>query len=771
MKKLFIYLIIFISVFAGTASCIVLNGYINYEKNKENIVLTEPSNNIVTTLASSILESEAYSGNIEFYSSDKLTNLNGTFSYINKDQIMAEINLSGYVNNFNVNTSITLLNSSIFVDFNGIKLSLETTDVITILNSVLGIINTQSSSNIAKIDLASLSSSLNNINLTETNIGLTLNLPIPNLCNIYLLTTQDYIPKQILLTNLNFGKTSYTLNVTAEQKPGEITEVNTDDYLNISSSVPYIEPIVNTLLQEKLRISGYVKIDDIILNLNIYKNNNLIQGEIEYNNIKINFELENGLVVAKFYNNYFKFTLSDAIKEFSTLLHIPKNISLNITTTEIKNLLSKFNASAKVENNTITNFNVEYNNLSLSVNIGKTLIFPQRLEPAVEYLTAKDIVNIINYFKNVLSNKYSVDVTATLSGIKIAGKAYININENFNSINEILFDGYLNGKILKVWYHTDMTYITFDGNNVKIASASIPKLIDSISSLAGVSLTDSENLFSNFDFNNIYYKNKEVKLTNGIDTLSLLSYGSYYKLTLKIGDVNAICTVYPNANNYSYINNSLNPGLFNDFSYAPKIVTALSNTLNQSTIYYSGSLSINLLEYTYKNIGIDFTYHKNTNKMVLKLKGLPIDSVVTYFSNLYYQDQTCTLTIENGNIRIYTTVTTKILDRVAVVTDKTIPIKDFSIDNLYDIMGMRKSIIELIKKQNSTGDSSEFLKGLNTDCVKLLKNSLLFNYKTEFNKFIASLSMTFDYGTYINGVNASLNLGNIIFVNLKLYDF
>ena len=78
MRKILICLITFICVFAGTTACVVFNGYVNYEKEKQEAELnnTQPDNTVLTSLADNVLNSEYYTGDL------LITNKTNTISII-----------------------------------------------------------------------------------------------------------------------------------------------------------------------------------------------------------------------------------------------------------------------------------------------------------------------------------------------------------------------------------------------------------------------------------------------------------------------------------------------------------------------------------------------------------------------------------------------------------------------------------------------------------------------------------------------------------------
>ena len=356
MKKLALYLIIFISVFIGTASCVIFNGYTKYHQEKDSIQPAVQEDSILTTLASSVIQSEGYTGDIKFYSADYKTNIFGSFVFVNNDSFYLKIKLNGKIENFNVDTTITLVDDEIFIDFNTAKVVLTTGDLLTALNSVIGAINLGAGSNFENINLDSLTSSLTNIKQTQVENGYTLSLPLPNICDIFVLTDNEFLPKQVLVTNLKFLNTTFTLNISAKQNTGNVEKPNKDEYLALSSSIDYIKPILHTLSQSKLRLCGQVTFNSTTFNMNLYKNGNIILGNILYNGLKLEFEFSGGYIYVKLYNNYFKFKPNEAIDLIKEVFNVNLTEPLTVTDINLVNFASNINASIETKNNLILFF-------------------------------------------------------------------------------------------------------------------------------------------------------------------------------------------------------------------------------------------------------------------------------------------------------------------------------------------------------------------------------------------------------------------------------
>lgn len=767
MKKLCIYIILFLSIFVGITSAIVYNGYTNYEKELQNQQTAVVDNSALTNLTSGILNTENYSGKIELTSTNEKNNLSGTFNLTNSQSLTAQIILAGSINKFDINANLTLENNELFIDINNIKLMCSTTDLLELFNQLTTIIEQGSKSDFSALDISALQGALSNIKLSETAGGYCLNLPIPNVCNIFISTTTEYVPTQILLTNLKVGEEIYTLNIKTSSNPSPFLVIDKTEYLNIASSFNYIAPIVNTLTQGSIRLSGKIIFNSTPLNLNLYLTKDLLLlGDISYNGLTAQFEFDGTYIVVKLYDNYFKLTPTELITLLKNTFGLETPSKLSISDINLPSLINDINTTVHINNkNLIDACYINYNNYSIDLQIGKTFYLPERINSST-YNSAADIQNFITYYKNAISSEYSIDIAANYNNITINGKAYLNLADKFSGINKVLFDGTINNIPVTVNYLEKETYIKITDNHIKVENASWSKIISSISNLLDLNEADLSTLLSINDINitKIKLNNKSLELTNGFNYIKLTSYITNYVLNLQYNNLNLNAKIYPSSTEYLYIERNLNSSIYNNFSEAASLITALDNTLSLNNLHYAGCLTINVLDFAYKNILVDIRGDINNNYLQITLDNLPIDAAITHLNDLYFLNQKCVLTIQNGLINIQTTVTSRFLNIKTCIVNKTIPLSELSIYNLYDIFSMKKSIIDKFNKNTS----SNILTNLSTDTIKLLKNKLLFNYTTTLNTFIMNINAEFNYLNYILDFTANVNIGDILFIKLSL---
>ena len=766
MKKFLLYFIVFISLFLGSATCVIVNGYSNYQKQlSENPQIgSGAENTILTSLASNVLNSECYSGNIEFNDNKNSTAISGNFSYINNNGISAQINLTGSVNNFKFNSSIILLKNQLYLEFNGSKFTLNTNDILTALNAVISSVNSGSGSELSEIDPSALTSLLGDIKTTEYGSEHIITANIPNICNIYIKTNSEYIPNQILVTNLSFGTSTYTLNITATQKKVEITDVNHEDFINISPAIDYIAPILNTCTQGNLSMSGTLDIAGTILNIRTYYNNTtkLLSGHLTLGELILYYQFDGKYVYIDLYSNKFKFTI-DEIGELLNILGLSTNKQL-----DVNEIIKQIEITPTIKSDKLTACAISYQNTTFDFTIGKTLYIPKTFSTE-DCGTIKDLKNLITSYKNAISNNYSLDIALKYNSIEVSGKVYVNIENSFGSINQICFDGKINNYHTLIIYNPTTTYIKLGNNKIKLQNTALKDVVNSVFELINQNGTAiSSSLDINLTLlNNITISGKKITFSKDNINISITSYQKSYELNANIDGVMAAATIYPNSTSYQYIKNKINPDEYKSFDNAPNLINALKNTLKDNLIQYYGNISIKILDFEYQNIGVDLKIDQSIGKITITLSNLPTDGILTNLRSSCYKNHTSQITIYNGNVSIYTTVTHRVTNKTACLANKTIPINSFGLDNLYDIFAMRKTIINTIK----SSESSDFSSNLTTDAIEIYKNSTVVNLLNIAPKFFSDMSIEFCYDQKINQATFICNLKSVLSVKFNLYKY
>lgn len=766
MKKFLLYLTLFISVFIGVTSCVVVNGYNNYLKAKneiDNTTTTTDDNTVLTSIASGVMNSTNYIGTISLTDTEGNTTVAGDFNYINNDSMSVEINLSGNLNNYNFNLNAYLIAGKIYINLNDIKLCVSTDDLTSALKEVMEVIN-QNAGITSSFDINNAQDLLSNITTTEFENGYCVTAKIPELCDIYVVTNSEYLPSQIIVTNLKLNENKYTLKIYGETTEKNISPINLNEYFEIGELCLYIKPAINTFNISNLGISGTIELNGSKVTINAIKtsNNNLI-GKLNYNNLDVNFELKDGYGLISYNNIKLKFNYSE-INELLNLFVDTNTVSGS--TININDLLSNLTIDTTIKNEKITNIVINHKTLTLDLSFAKSF---KTYKPISEdgALSVTDVKNTIYYFSNLYTNKFSVNISANIKNVPAYGRLYIETATDYSKITSIVFDGYINNLPAYINFNDKLCLVNINNNKVKLQNASVLKLLDTIKSLVPQfdfsSINNEFNLESIIE--NVKLNNNVIEYSDGKLSAKLISYNTEFKLTIatEYGKISA--TILPNETCYNkqLTNDVIND--YNNFDELPSLINATINTLNQDTIQFSGNINIKLKDFNYRNIGISILRIKKTGEVKITLSNLPTDFILTYVNPIYYKNQKCVITILNNKISIYTTIEHRITGRITTICNKTINASELSVNNLYDILSMRKSIIKIM---DTTSANEKFNTNLSTDLIKIYNDYSTIDLKTIASNVFTNVTIQFNYDTKIRSIIANLCIKNFIYINISL---
>jgi len=763
MKKLTLYLIIFLAVFVGTATCVVVNGYSKYTEHNQNEVqvVSEQENNALTSLASNVLSLDSFGGKFTLTDNNS-TNIVGNFTLENSCDLAVCLNLKGTSGNLVFDAHVTYLNESIFLEINGIKAKLSSTDIETTINCLLNHIESSSGEQLPELDTSALTNILGEIKTIETDTGAQLSTSLPNICDLFVQTDKDYIPTQILATNIAVADHPFTLNIKCNSGFG-INEINEDEYYSLSPLVNHLEPTLNMLSEENLGITAEINLagNKILVKSQFSKNNGL-SGNVEFGNLKMDFQVKNDYILIDAYGKVFKISSADLLEALGGLALAPA------IDTNLEDFFTYFKIVPTVNDNYLTALDLTYDQISAHLEFGKTYFKPITIKED-NTKSIKDLKNLLTSYTGLISNTYSLDLNFVQDNISISGKAFI-AQGNLN-LEKIYFSGKIVGVDCSIIFENGTAYCDLDGNKFKISASSVEKVLEIILTSASSSTQDSLSTLDitylseltflediDFEGNTIILKtdNLEAKIT---------AYSGFYRAKVSLPTASFSATIHTD-NTYSYISKNFDASKYADFNNVPNLVSAITKTFNQNYLHFNGNLSFDLFEHNIKNIGLDLKIYKNEKKMVVTLDNLPVNPVLTYLNLTHYKNQTCKITISENTVNIYTTVTHNLTNKVYILANKTLAISEFSLDNLYEIMSLRKSIINEIKE--STTSDSNFIDKLSLDLIKIFEEKTVIDLTSLVENFADNLSLEFNYSDLINSLNAKFSVKNAFFVYINL---
>ena len=762
MKKFIICTIIFLSVFLGTATCVVVDGYYNYEHNKSNqstAPVQNPNSSVLTSLASNVLGLEQFSGEFTLKDNNSI-NLSGTFAIENKSSQIIDVTIKGNCGTYIVDADIQYKNNLIFINFNNSKIKLSTNDITEAINAITEVIETESSAKLPKIDTNTLLGFLDKIVITETKAGQIIELNVPNLCDLYLLTNKESIPTNILINNINVANNKFSLEVNCKQQTN-IAQINEEEYLSLSPAIEYIKPTLLALNENNLAISG-----QIIFNGNTFfidstiKNKSKMSGKVSFGNYSLLFELKNNYLLVELFGKVFKLTLDDAPEFLSLLSTLQTNTAKEQT--DLTSIISNLTIKPYVKNDKLSAIDITAENFDATFEITKTYFDAISIEE-VETKSIKDLQAAINNFKNIISNEYSLDIDIKNANLTANGSLYLSHN-NLN-LEKLYFVGNILDTPTSIYVEKNYSYCNINNLKFKLTNQSINNIANIVLSIISnpettldLSILEELKFINNIDFNGKTIKYKTTDISAEIS-----SYNSFYKAKVNFDNSTITSTIYPNGT-YKYLSKSLVKEEYKDYSEVSDLLSATIKTFEENQLQYHGNISLSLFDVTIKDVGMDVSVDKNENKLEIILTNLPNNSILTYLSSINYVGQTCHLTITEHTVKIYTTTTTRLTGREVVLANKTIPLSEFSIDNLYDILCLRKSYINLIEKETNQSTTIN----ISNDMLDINKDETILILSDFVKTFASDLTIKIKHENSIENLFGLLNIHDFIKVSINL---
>lgn len=769
MKKFLIYLTIFFAVFIGTATCIIVDGYNSYQANKANettAINLQQNNSVLTSLASNVLGLKQFGGSFTLTDNNS-TNLSGTFALQNNNGQTIDVTLTGTCETFPVNASIQYFGDNIYINFNGSKIKLSTDDISTgleavkvALASLTDTIETASSSELPELSTDYLMQFLDKIKTTETESGIMMELSIPNLCDLYLLTDKDLIPSQILVNNIHLGSNVFSLNVRCD-KTHTASKINYDEYISVSPVMEYIKPTLLALADESVGLYGQINFNGSIIFVNAtIKNQNKISGQLRFGNATANFELKNDYLLVEFYGKVFKITLED--------LQLLLNSDLLRTAQTTDEINTYPTITPTVKDGKLSRIEITGENISGSLDIGKSYFDSISIDES-NTKSLKDLISVLNNFKSIIANEYSLNIDFEQNDIKINGRAYV-VQSNLN-IEKLYFSGDIIETPVTIIYENKTAFCNVDGIKFSLSNQSIENIFNIVLSTTensqnyqnAIDLTSLAEL--NF-INNIDFTTRSITFSSDQIDAKLTSYSGFFKASIAAGDIQIQSTIYTDSA-YKSIAKNLVKSEYKDYSELSDLASATINTIKENYIHYNGNISIDIFDCTVENVGIDVEIFKNERRIEIELSNLPTNSLLTYLNSIYYTTQNCHLTITDSYVKIYTTTRVLLTGKEVIISNRTIPLSEFSTDNLYDIMSLRNIYIKEIKKATNKTHSSPTI-DITSDILDINKDESILTLTKFVENFASDLTIKIQHKNQIENISAQLNIHNLINFEINL---
>ena len=334
-----------------------------------------------------------------------------------------------------------------------------------------------------------------------------------------------------------------------------------------------------------------------------------------------------------------------------------------------------------------------------------------------------------------------------------------------------------------IYFKDGYYYLNSGSALTKFSTSAVDEFISYFSSIYGTTEFDANDLINiieklklsaelksenQIEFNTTYGK---VKANIYNDSIKVSTTG----LTIGNSKFTGNLKLILNSTYYKHYISEFNPEYYTDFSDIPSTTSALVNALKQGKTM-SGNIRLTLDKILFVNtdivimdIGITVkSIYKNGNLgFEINLTNLPTNSLITDLSNGKYSNHQSLIQIAGNSIRIRRAAIEKASGKTIIAVDKKINITELSTINLYDILGIKKSIVSKFNS-GSAGNDVNFdaiLDGIKTTDSGLSINLSKALKGTNFNRFNVSLITN---GSKLSSVHLNAQISKVLGIKLTL---
>ncbi len=580
--------------------------------------------------------------------------------------------------------SITYFENTFYIDYSNTKLYFSINDIDKITQFISNTFNINLNIEVIFQILDKLINTNNNDPFINQIIPTENGFIIKTLNNFYFSFSTNNLDASIQIKTDNF---IIDTNFFTSNNVLLFTKPNIQSYTNICSLLDHISNIYNYIKEDSINleisgsfneyaINGYLNYENknISVLLNISKNDlNLelifYQNSIflSYNNIKLQFGLNELNLLNQFTMNYLNFNILTYLPEFFnnifSLEKILNSLTLKIDNTSIDLNYNELFISICLTNNKNYSASINYKSLNISVNLLQDKVY---VSPVGIYSKLSDAMNLLNTLVDFLSKKqFDLGLTFNINDQVVYGNFQFDLKNQFQ-FGGTIYSNTVEKMNLKMYTENDWSYFNLNGLLLKMNNSSFKQSIYILLNSFGINTSflrifDDINL--DLDFSGIQ---SNFNFLTDMATENVVEFISYIK-SLKIDTYNFIITfdgtkIYNNPNakdlSISFISNGsrVSTILIENLYSDDNLTDILSISISVNYFSYISKLDKNLNYYDISGINDilkSVVNMSNKNYFLitgtLNIKGNIIGINISY--KVYYKIYM--KIVENGKFEIY----------------------------------------------------------------------------------------------------------------------
>ena len=796
IKRLIFNISLMILAFCATASIVVYSKYYDYSKEANtpsdstttNTSTESEESKLLNNLVSTLMSADSLSGTVIINGSGN-TNVEGQIYYDTTNSTSLYTKIGGKYKSNNINLTAGLINDDLYVNYSGVKFKINTTNAFNVVTELLGGVTDGDFSSMFNLD--TLKKLMSDMKITDgSNGGKIITINLPNITSLTIETNKSGFPTVIRSGVVSVGAERITATILLSQKAKPMPSITTTGYTNFEvdqNTTRLITTFMNIINDGGISLSGSLEVNDSsvgIINCTIAKDLST-KVILTFNSINVEFYYIKNNFYLNALGNKLKLSFSDAIKYINSVFgtnastSTPKITMVNSTTIDVLN--NKIALSVKDDK--LINISVAGGNYSVNLNAVPTtesISFDNSNYSSISVRSLATLSkNIINASKQ---NQMAIEFAGSIGGMNANANGYIQFTNDY-TINQLCLIGDIKDNRFAIYFKDGYYYLNSGSALTKFSTSAVDEFISYFSSIYGTTEFDANELINTIEklklsaelksenqieFNTTYGK---VKANIYNDSIKVSTTG----LTIGNSKFTGNLKLILNSTYYKHYISEFNPEYYTDFSDITSTTSALVNALKQGKTM-SGNIRLTLDKILFVNtdivimdIGITVkSIYKNGNLgFEINLTNLPTNSLITDLSNGKYSNHQSLIQIAGNSIRIRRAAIEKASGKTIIAVDKKINITELSTINLYDILGIKKSIVSKFNS-GSTGNDVNFdaiLDGIKTTDSGLSINLSKALKGTNFNRFNVSLITN---GSKLSSAHLNAQISKVLGIKLTL---
>lgn len=773
-KKIGLYSLLFVMVTLSTAAVIVfLNRQPSPETSKTSAVSERDM--ALTNIMNATMSIENYDGKFALASTDGTIDISGRFSVLSLAQNpSAKVVVSGVVLGQNVEIVVKYKSDWIYATYNGFSFKVASNDIAELGEILLDLIGDNSNSS---LDVDAILAELSNLKLTNLDNGYNIQISLPNIGDVEIVTNKDYLPLSVSAPSLTLMGKQFSLSLSGVVGSASQVTITADERgncINVSESKQLITSTINSLKYFPIALNGELSLLGSKIQVDaLVDSQTNFRGTLTLKNIVVEFVSYNKKVYVNVCGTKLVGTMQqlvDIVSKYVTsdLESLLKTLKLSNTNISLGGMNLVFDTTGDFLNSVT----IDHKLVSGTLNIKNTpvddLKQPTGYEKALTISQMESI--ILPYTELADATEFSFIFSGDWNNIDFNLNGYLNLINN--NIDRFYVGNTVMNKTFHMWNTDGMSYFNFGNEKVKFSNTFAKSMFDYLTAKFGrnlpqnVSIVDliaSQIVSVETEKNGNIHVSLECGLALDIQNVSE-GYNIVVKGPIENKQLSATVLVFKeSAKNKRIATQYLYKHTYTDLSEYDDVAKAAVDTFTMPKTTFEGKMRVKgpfgVTNWLNLDIRIETSYQNGKLSFVAVITNLPTTCFITDTTAFKYKSQKAIISYSNGTVSVVRYGIKGSRNKEELRLSKSYKLTDISVGIINDIVGFGGMLGNTILSElNSSANQVSNASFTSLASLKKIDNGLAIGLST--SKLSKQLSDT--------NISIAVDNGKIagLFVNL-----